>query len=220
MGLAEDYRAYVKREKNRLKRLPYFADSDQRREAFLVMFEALSTHGLEAILRWQANACSDPVFRVLALDFMLARRVESPAPVEWPETTLDRDTIVEGDLRVTGNLIHGAALTVLGDLTIEGAYLTEGDYPCCQVGGTFAARDYFALEAETIVLGTLRVARTLAVFYPETVTIAAAVEATNVCSENAWIVGALKAEHIAEDAAAMKALLGTDDPDVVRAMVA
>jgi len=144
MGLAEDYRAYVKREKNRLKRLPYFADSDQRREAFLVMFEALSTHDLEAILRWQANACSDPVFRVLALDFMLARRAASPAPVEWPETTLDRDTIVEGDLRVTGNLINGAALTVLGDLTIEGAYLTEGDYPCCQVGGTFAARDYFA----------------------------------------------------------------------------
>lgn len=124
-----------------------------------------------------------------------------------------------GDLRVTGNLINGAALTVLGDLTVEGAYVTEGDYPCCQVGGTFSARDYFALGAETIVLGTLRVAHTLAVFYPETVTIAAAVEATNACRENAWIVGALTAEHVAEDAAAMKALLGTDDPDAVRAMM-
>lgn len=66
MTLQDDYRAYVKAEKRRLKGLPYFAESEEKRRAFVVLFEVLETHSFEDVLRWVPNPCSDPIYRVEA----------------------------------------------------------------------------------------------------------------------------------------------------------
>ena len=141
-----------------------------KRRAFVVLFEVLEKHSFEDVLRWVPSGCSDPLYRVLALEYL--SRTRQPGSETWDDTTLAEDTTVVGDLVVRGHLTNGAALTVLGDLTIEGAYIADGDYPCCQVAGRLSSKNYFAVEAETIALGGLHVADTFWVSYNHTITIA------------------------------------------------
>lgn len=191
MTLQDDYRAHVKAEKRRLKALPYFSESEEKRRAFVVLFEVLEKHSFEDVLRWVPSGCSDPLYRVLALEYL--SRTRQPGSETWDDTTLAEDTTVVGDLVVRGHLTNGAALTVLGDLTIEGAYIADGDYPCCQVAGRLSSKNYFAVEAETIALGGLHVADTFWVSYNHTITIAPVLEAARACVQDSFVSAELRA---------------------------
>ncbi|MCX4240708.1 hypothetical protein [Paraliomyxa miuraensis] len=221
MAGSDRYRAYVKREQRRLEGLPYFAESEERQRAFLVMFDALDQRegedaALEAILRWEVNRCSDPLYRVLALDYLRHRTADevSSGGDAWPATKLERSSVVRGDLHVQGNLINAVGLTVLGDLRIDGAYVAQGEYPCLHVAGTIHARDLFGVETETIALGGVRVEGTVWVAYNHTITIAPFVEAHTVCAADAEISAEVRAERRFVDDIPVRALFGFEGDDV------
>ncbi|MFK7985966.1 MAG: hypothetical protein AB8I08_08030 [Sandaracinaceae bacterium] len=219
MRVSSAYRAYVKANKRRLKALPYFAESHEKRRAFLVMFDELDrradeTSALHAILRAEPNACSDPVYRVLVTDY-LRHQLVGDTSTEWEQTELTENTVVKGDLHVRGSLINAAALTVLGDLRVDGAYVTRGDYPCLQVAGSFSARHVYGFEAETAVLDELRVSGIVFVAYNHTVTVARVVRADTVCSLDAEISAEVQANVRHEDEVPMLSLFGVEKEDEV-----
>ncbi|MFK8004247.1 MAG: hypothetical protein AB8H86_32075 [Polyangiales bacterium] len=189
--IAEQFRAYAK-DDARLSALPY-ADVAESGNPVNMLAEELSRRTPLAVMRWESNL-SDPYFRVLSLDFLAQQPREEAAPTVWEGCTLDEPTLIEGDLVVRGNLENRSNLVVLGDLTVEGAYIGRGEYPCCSVGGSMDATNFYANESETICLGTLTIQSVLLVVYNHTVTIARKLVAKTLISDDADIDGELIAE--------------------------
>ncbi len=170
--------------------LPYVAESEERDQALDRMAKELERFSPLQILHWEANACSDPIYRVFAT--FLLRKVEKTDDAERCEgPTVGQRHVYKGDLHVVGDLElkEESSVVVLGDLTIDGSLVTQQDYPCCFVGGTLRARAIAACEAEISVLEEVHASEAIVAEFYNTILIAKRFVTPLLATEGATLFG-------------------------------